>query len=167
MSNPSVDVQAQLALSVHALHLVKFVQGEEPPPLIEDEADAKQIFTGIVHLRDLCKSQRDLINHYRAWEEAARARLAILDALLNHSPALEKWRLSVLQDRRQPTLSRVAGWELTAVTCAARGDDEHAKAAHDTARSLASASASASTRRIPTLVSTVASTEGAWHQPAL
>jgi hypothetical protein len=161
MSGDSVDTSAANALLEHAVQLGKFVQGEAPPPLVEDEAEAKLIFTGIAHWRGILNAQRALIQEYESWAEVARARLSALDSLLAHCPALEKWRIAVLHDRQQPILSRVAGWEITSVKCDAIGDHEHAIAARETARSLASASSG----RRETASLTAASTGTSWQQP--
>jgi hypothetical protein len=156
---PVTKEKAQLALDVHALHLARFVTGEEPPPLVENETEATLIFTGITHWRGILNAQRALIAEYESWAEEMRRRVSLLESLVNNNPALEQWRANVLHDRRRPPLDRIAAWELTSVKCEAVGDHEHAKAARETARSLASAS---SGRRTSAPLTTAASTGGAW-----
>jgi hypothetical protein len=158
--NPEVE-KAKLALLEHALHLAKFATGEEPPPIVEHEAEARLIFAGVQHCRGVLNAQHELIAEFRLWAEEMRRRVSVLESLMAHCPALEQWRTSVLHDRRQAPLVRIAAWEITSVKCDAIGDHEHAKAARETARSLASASSG----RRETAPLTAASTGAAWQQP--
>lgn len=121
----------------HALELGKFVKGEVPPAIVDNEDRAKRIFTGIAHLVGLTDAQYDLIEEYESWEEEMRRRVAVLTALVCDSPALEAWRKLTTADRRRPVLERMAAWELTAIVCDAEKNHELAEAARQTARAIA------------------------------
>lgn len=131
------EEQAHLALMEHGLALGKFVTGEEPPAIVDDERLAKLIFTGIAHLTGLTDAQRALIEEYDSWAEEMRRRVAVLTALVCDSPALEAWRKLATADRRRPVLERMAAWELTAIVCDVEKNHELAEAARQTARHIA------------------------------
>ena len=123
-------VTSALAHGAHMRALTRYSDGGATPELTRGLA--RDIVRAYWLLLDEHEEQKRVIDQLQAGQPPLP---------FDTCPALEKWRLSVLNDRKRSPLERIASWELTALQCEADGNLELAEAARETARLLVTRSA--------------------------